>query len=261
MGQFPNAKIRKTGIQSIIYQHEEWDSDPVRGQVVRFYYEGVGPDACAAWYNVYRSQNIACSLRRSGVRSQLTATVSGNQLNDAAEHNWQLLNNAAQRSIFKSPLAINLEAGSPGSLAFIRATYDDLVQQDATTAQDAVNALPADDIKVMLNYLLQGTTHFDVSQPVLKYSGSISNFYLGDVPTSDGSMVVIWPTATLLHTFAIPPFESRRISSLAQPFTIARYQWGWLQMGSTIITDAQNRKTISTEWVYDQWSTDFYDVA
>ena len=258
MGQFANAKVRKTGRTGIIFTGDEWDTDPVRGQVWRLHYESAGPEGCTAWYNVFKGQNSAASLRRSGVKSQLTATVSGSQLLDERADNWQLLNNVVQRSIFKSPLALSLTSGD---LAFVRATYNDLTEQDADSAQAAFDAMPDGGVKTMLGYLLQGTTHFDVSQPVLKYSGSISNFYLGTVQTSDADMIKIWTPNSLLTTFAIPPFESQRISSYVAPSAPPNYTFGWLQLGSTIITDSHNRKNLSTEWILDNWSSDFYEVV
>lgn len=258
--------IRATGDPGMIGQPIEIEYDPVRGVILHESWEGVGDNpAMASWAQIFFREKIGFRWKRSGHISRFEINYSGDagqaSVGDSAQANWQLLGNIVQRSIYKSPFAMAIEAGDPGALAFIRSTYSTLIEEDAESAQTAVNALPAGDIKVMLNYLLQGTTHFDVCQPVLKYSGSISNFYLGDVATSDTAMLNIWLTADLLSAFAIPPFESRRISQFVAPAAVPRYQWGWLQLGTTLTTDAQNRKSVSTEWVLDQWSTDFYAIA
>src|SRR5437016_8857510 len=100
------AILRAVG-NLITRQPYEHDFDPVRGQTTTETFESVG-DNLGGYADMYARNRVAYHWRR-GARSTIRATFSGaNTGPDAAQDNWQLLNNVIQRSIFKAPFALVL---------------------------------------------------------------------------------------------------------------------------------------------------------
>lgn len=245
------------GTLSPIRQPYEIDFDPVRGLVVNESFEGAG-DGLGGLANTYLNRNVAFRWKRGATRSSIVATYSGGQngLPDNSQANWQLLANEIQKSIYEHPIALAVEDAFPGTLDIVRRDFD-LLSQGEPVGSPAPNAGAVDNYNTLISLLRRGTTHFALGQYVLKRTYSVSNYYVGDLP-GEGYVECLITTAELLSGLPIPPVISRSISSIPTPYSHAGYLWSWRQLPTTIVTNAQNRADVSTEWWFEEWSTDLY---
>jgi hypothetical protein len=58
--------------------------------------------------------------------------------------------------------------------------------------------------------------------------------------------------------FDTPAPIHTKLASIPIPAAHEGYEWSWRQLPSQMITTAHNRVEVSTEWWWEQWSTDLY---
>lgn len=254
-----NAIIRSTNISF----------DPVRGLILERDFESAG-DNLAGVAAQLRLQRVAHTWNRNKHHSSLRATYSGGQdgLPDESQVNWQLFANELQKDIFLSTFADRGVAIYEHLLTDVRRAKsfkddDGPNSPDAAAIRTHIASTPA--IAPALTYydkllhsLDHGQTSFGTIQWVLKFSGTISNFYNGAVPGQSGAGTVYFPSTIL--GFALPNPIRNMIETIEAPDSVSGFTWGWRQLGSTATTTAHNRVEISTEWWLDLWNNNYYPV-
>lgn len=253
-------KPRITGGTGIIKKPAEINYDPSRGITYTQPWECAG-DNLGGLANVLIGQGTAFRWVRGGARSELTANASGAQagLPDNAALNWQLLCNEVQKDVMESPLAMNLEASYPGSLVKVAHRYQTRTSGDPDDAADNPTAGSEVSYGELLDMLIHKQTHFATGQFVLRRTYSISNFYAGNLPGDELAERVLSTQEVL--TLGMPPVYSQKISSIVSPYIAPGYIWGWRQLPSTMVTAANNRVEVNTEWWLDSWRLSLYPAA
>ncbi len=110
----------------------------------------------------------------------------------------------------------------------------------------------------------RGSTDYQRQQYVLRHTTNVSNRWQTNV--SDFNVDYIYSTGSLLSECQntglwILPLPARlafKIGQIPVPQFRDNYFWGWKKGASTETTAANNRIDISTEFVLEQWSVDYY---
>lgn len=253
------------GSRNAVIRSTQVNFDPVRGLIMETEYESAG-DNLAGVAAILRNQNVSHTWNKNGHHSTLRATFSGGQggLPDAQQINWQLFANEIQKDIFQSQFALDGLAIYDGLLADVRqskALIDDegFESAEAAAIRAAVPSGAVSYYDSLLNSLLIGQTSFATIQWVLKFSGCISNFYTGSVPSQAGANK-IFTTSDILD-FGLPVPIANMIDTIEAPSSVSGFTWGWRQLGGTATTNAHNRVELSTEWWLDLWNNTFYPNA
>jgi hypothetical protein len=180
-------------------------------------------------------------------------------LPNAAQPNWQLLGNEVQKSIFESGICLAGLAAFPSLIADINKGFGLVQSGDSageTTFRNTLNSSEQPYYDALVGFLKRGQTHFAQGQYVLKRSLTISNFFNGTLP-GDGNVEALLGMGTVLN-LGMPQVIATKLNSIPIPAAHSGYAWSWRQLPSQMVTTAQNRVEVSTEWWFEEWSTLLY---
>ncbi len=238
----------------------EIDFDPVRGMVVTEHFEGSGDNLTAL--NQYCVRNrIAFRHSYNSVKSSLVRTFSGAQAGfyDAPQINWELVGNEIQKSIFEHPVTLNALVTYPNLVKHVRTGYAMLEQGDFDFEFDfraeQLDVGEEETYQTLIDLMQRGQTHYSTGQYVLRRSYTVSNFYNGEIPSGGYQGVV--DTGSIINS-TMPPVMVTMLQSIPVPANHDHYRWGWRALPSRMVTTAQNRVEISTEWWFEEWSNILY---
>ncbi len=260
-------RIIAVGKRGPIRRPVEISYDPTRGQIITARWESLGQDL-AGVANTYANNRIAFNWTNSPHKSVLVAQASAAQLGypERIVDTWQILANEIQKDLKEFPPVLAMEAAYPGTLGYITRDVD-LYNQGKPPGTPAIPAGANPTAGKLFNLLIRGTTHFPVSQYVLKHSTNVSNAYAQNV--ADVNVGKVYTTAALLKevqdknswVFPLPGRMAFKITNIPAPAAVTDYQWGFRKLASTETTTADNRIEISTEYWLEQWSTFLYAVV
>lgn len=239
--------------------------DPSRGRVVTEEYESAG-DNLGGMAALCEKRRIAYQLRASPIHSKLTLTATGEYAGTPifTADTWQLVANEMQNDIKQHPDYIALSPSQRqavvAALANIESGDPDLAV-NLTTFKDVYGPEAFD----FLSLQIRGTTHYPVSQYVLRHTANVWNGFVG--LTDDDGAGEIYSTAQLVAevstgwTFNCPPRLIAKIQSVGKSGTPHDgYVFGWLKKASTENTSANNRIDISSEYWFFEWSKRLYPL-
>lgn len=238
------------------------DFDPVRGLVVVEEWHGPGANCLLGKANWAINNRVGFRWKRAGI-STMTLTYSGGQngLSDIAQTNYELLGNEIQKSIYESGIALAGLAAWPNLIRDVKLGWNAIESGEPETEQALYDSMAADEktyYDTLIGFLMRGQTHFAQGQYVLKRSISVSNFYTGSAG-GEGNVERLVSTGTLLGWCSdMPPFIAAKINTIPGGSAHTNYAWSWRQLPSRIVTGAQNRCELSTEWWFEEWSTLLY---
>jgi hypothetical protein len=242
----------------------EVDFDPVRGLVMTQKFVGGGLRSLEGLFQGFYTAGIACRWK-PGVKSELSAHLSGGQgsVPDDLQTNWQLMGNEIQKSIFFSPMAIEVEVEFPGTLDKVRRDFDRLSQgQKAGTPAPAAGAM--DTYNELLGLLRLGQSTFATAQYVLRRTVTVSKTFrngASQLLPLEGEVGNVIPHVTILTDFGLPYALAQLAAGIPIAGAHAGFNVGWRQLPSTATTGAQNRVEVSTEWWLDEWRATLYPAA
>lgn len=251
------AEIRATGTTEPVRQADELTYDPQRGYSRTIRYECVGENLFGT-ANQLAALGYNYNLTSSGAKSVLIAT-SGAATDGQPEvttDTWQILANEIQKDIREHPL---FRAVSEADLQRIQSCLSTGITPQPAFVDANANTL--------FTHLVRGTTHYALSQYVLKHTTNVSNGYSANV--ADSNIERIYSSAQLiaeaqngtLWAYPMPGRLAYKINSIAAPTIRPGYMWGWRKLASTETTTAGNRIEISTEYWLEQWSLSLYSQA
>jgi hypothetical protein len=260
-------RIRVNGRLGPVAKAPKIEFDPQRGQVIvqEFQCAGAG---LAGHAQIFAQLRIPYSWDLSPHVSKLVARASGAAagIPEITVDTWQILCNELQKDILECSAALTVEAAYPGTLGYIRRDID-LYNQGKNPANPRPAAGAQPTYNALLDLMKRGTTHFGVSQYVLKHTTTVSNYYSKNV--ADTNIGKVYTTAQLLTettsaaawAYPLPARLKYKIQNLEAPPVQTNYLWGWRKLGSTESTAAHSRIEISTEYWLEQWSTILYPAA
>jgi len=250
------------GTKLPIEQQTDISYDPQRGTSIRTRYESAG-DNLVATAEALAAGQIAYELTRSKFKSSLIASQTDNATGDS----WEIQANEIQKDVYEHWRCLAIEENWPGTLMRIRRDIEYLARGEAVGSPAPEAAAMAAGGTALMSLLTRGTTHYSISQYVLKHTTSVANTY--DVNISDVNVECIYTTSQLLYectlrrswVFPLPRRLVFKIQRLPAPVARAGYLWGWRKLPSTESNAARNRINITTEYWLEQWSTFLYDPA
>lgn len=245
-------------------QWSERDFDPQRGFIYRYFFKGASQFLMQGLQADYVRNGIACRIHYE----KDTATLD---VEDSTQANpidiWQIIGNEEQRDALSHPELLDILTDDQISdvrneLGFVPATTpNDLLNMLVATGLDATDAAT-----VARFYALQrrGQTDYRRQQYVLRHTTNAPSGYAVNV--ADVGVDHIYTVAQLLtevqnSNLWVVPLPNRlafKISNIPVPIAQPNYLWGWLKGASTETSAANNRIEIQTEYVLEQWSTDYY---
>jgi hypothetical protein len=115
-----------------------------------------------------------------------------------------------------------------------------------------------------------GTTHYAVSQFVLKHTTNVSDRYQTNV--SDKNVEKLYTFDQLIAEASdaslwVNPIPGRLKAKLLSikanytPTAVDGYSWGWRKLASTERSNAKGRIDIQTEYWLEQWSSTLYEAV
>ena len=240
-----------------------WDSS--RGFVHRSNYHGVSQDNMRILQDGYIAAGIASVLdyTQDGCARLDVEDSTQSYLIDT----WQILGNEEGRDGLNHPgLTLALTAASLNAPKIIAAARQHLENNDDPTTLFGTGGdfygSPAI-LRRFYELQVRGSTEYRHGQYVLRHTTNAPNRYSANI--SDFGVDQIYTPAELISecsdggawVYPLPSRLAYKISNIAVPTYQANYLWGWLKGASTETTAANNRIEISTEFICEQWSTDY----
>lgn len=203
-----------------------------------------------------------------GPKSVLVASASGADAGqpEVTTDTWQILANEIQKDVKEHPTFLAMEESFPGTIGYVVDDVDRYNQrQPAGTPAPAAGA--AATAALLFNLLVRGTTHYALSQYVLRHTTNVSNRYAANV--ADTNIERVYTTDQLLTeaqsanfwSFPLPGRMGYKISNIGAPTARTGYLWGWRKLASTETTSANNRVEITTEYWLEQWPLVLYPAG
>src|ERR1039458_3863420 len=258
------SRVIGVGNFGAISQPTQVDFDPIRGMVTTKEWVGIGPDSLVTLATLLLNNGVAYRLHR-GLVSTLVATYSGGQdgTADKAQPSWQLLGNEIQKHVYETGIALSGLGAYPDLLADVDEAYKAYLAKDSDTVQSISIEIPTgaagQAFEWLMGRLIRGQTNYALGQYVLRRTLSLSNFYTGEIP-GEGLAEHLISMGGILD-YDMPPVMSQKISSIPILEAHTGYAWTWRQLPSQMVTGAQNRVEVSTEWWWDEWDTVLYQRA
>lgn len=252
-------------------QNEGYNYDPSRGWIHNLDFYGQGATEIANLQTYYAAMGMAAQLvylqggnARLDVSDATISTINGiSGLTDV----WQIVGNEESRDGLSHP-ALILALGSTASnviAAMRKALAEDITTTDAFATGGPLHGV-ANSATVQRFYELQtrGLTEYRHGQYVLRHTTNAPNRWGQNV--ADYGIDCIYTTAELLSecedgglwTYPIPGRLAFKIGNIVSPVYQSGYLFGWLKGASTETTEVNNRVSITTEFILEQWSTDYY---
>lgn len=247
-------------------QAETWDFDPARGYAHRLDYKGASQAQMLALQQDYVRAGIACRLAyHQGDTSSLSVEDSTQQF---TLDSWQMMANEESRDGLGHPsLTSALANGGYDVEVILQKTREHLANNESPQTLFAAGGdffgAPAI-LQRFYRLQFRGATEYRRVQYVLRHTTNAPNRWSRNI--SDIGKDCIYTEAQLLTEvqsaslwiYPLPYRLAYKIAAIPAPTAQANYLWGWLKDGSTETTAANNRIEITTEYVLEQWSTDYY---
>lgn len=181
---------------------------------------------------------------------------------------WELLGNDVQKDLYEHPKSIALGdsvlATIKSAVSTVTSASPDTAIATFNTSETAVNeaasAAGVDNQYAvdLFGLIVKGTTHFSVSEFVLRHTQSVSNTYQTQFALND--IEKIYTTAQLQLEATIPTTIVFDIASISPPADKPKYQFGWLKRSPQIQVVAGFKIQVTQEYWLDQWSTVIYNL-
>lgn len=246
----------------------QYDFVPFRGWQTTWTYQST--------YPILAAKAIQFQVGSPGAKQNITRVdgpiwklvVIFDFLNDGVSvevpiNTWELLGNDVQKDLYEHPttLALGINTISAVKVAVQSVSSSSPGQEQAakTTAVANLRAVAgpnADVAEELFNLIIKGTTHFYVSEFVLRHTQTVSNTYQTQFALND--IEYIYTTDQLQLEAAIPTNIVFDIASIAEPAAKDGYLWGWLKRSPQISIVAGAKVQVTQEYWLDQWSTYAY---
>ncbi len=248
-----------------IRQELAYDYDPQNGFVFKQRFAGAGLPEMISLSNQFAAAGVRYELNYTGGVAHLHVEDSSAQV---PIDTWTVAQNEISKSALDNPLI--KAACFPDDLITIAKMQTGEIGYD-----EALAALIDDTDNVtrrLIDAIKLGSTDFAMSGTALRHTTNVGNRFAANV--SDFNMDAIYTTSLMLSETTDPaswiyPLPGRlvyKMQTIANDFitrygTHTGYLWGWLKRGSTEGSTANNRVNITTEYWFDEWSTDRYSIA
>lgn len=263
----PRPKVN--GTLSPIRQPDSYSFDPTRGLTRTIGYECADPNGLFPIAAGFQALRYSFTHTPGGEKSKIIATASGPDSGqpEVTTDTWQLVGNEIQKDAKEHPTIIALELAHPGAIGYIT-RFVDLYFQNKTPTETFPGGTAPDSAIALAQLLIRGTTHYCLSQYVLKHTTNVSNTYAQNV--ADFNIDKVYTTEQLLSEtqngaswiYPLPARLAYKIDNLVANPTLTGYTWGWMKKASTETTSAGNRIEINTEYWLEQWNTSLlYQLA
>jgi hypothetical protein len=249
-------------------QSEEFDFDPTRGFLHRLHFRG------ASWNNMTALQQ---DFVRAGISCRLVANQGDTatlEVFDSTQQytidSWEIVVNEEGRDGLSHPGLINaLTTASLDADKIIASARQHLQDNDDPKALfepggdfDGAPAI----LKRFYSLQVRGSTEYRRAQYCLRHRTNAPNRWAANI--ADYGIDDIYTYAQLLAevqnsglwVFPLPSRLAYKIGRIPVPTFQPNYLWGWLKSASTETAAPNNRIEITTEYVLEQWSTDYYPV-
>lgn len=239
-----------------------YDYDPTRGYLVREEFEGASQALMLVYQRDCVRAGIACRL----VFERDMATL---ELEDSTQQytldNWQILANEESRDGLSHPTVLSLATDE--QIALIRGHLEANDSPDTAFADPDLAGLAGGPVQRFYALQQRGSENYRRSHYVIRHTTNAPNRWAVNV--ADVNVGMIYTPAQLFTEVQDPflwiyPMPARlvfKLASIPAPTFQANYLWGWLKGAATETTAANNRIDIVTEYVLEQWSTDYYEPA
>lgn len=176
---------------------------------------------------------------------------------------WELLGNDVQKSIYEHPttLALGIDTITAVKVAIQSVSAASPGEEQAAKAAAIANirkvaGANGDVAEELFTLIYKETTHFSVSEFVLRHTQTVSNSYLSQF--SLDSIEYLYTTEQLIAESSIPSSVVFDLSSIAEPAEKPGYLWTWLKRSPQIQFVAGAKIQVTQEYWLDQWSTYLY---
>jgi hypothetical protein len=260
-------ELRINGTLSPVPQAPEYDFSPQGGLVVTQRWESAG-DNLRGLFAGYTALRVASNMIPSKGRSVLVARASGPLAGEpeTTTDTWQIMANEIQKDVKEHPTFLAMEELFPGTIGYVVRDVDRYNQglgPDTPAPPPGAAATAA----LLFGLLVRGTTHYALSQYVLRHTTNVSNQYAANV--ADTNIERTYTTAQLLAeaqnvnswAYPLPGRMTYKITNIAAPALHSGYLWGWRKLASTETTSANMRIEITTEYWLEQWPLVLYPIA
>lgn len=241
--------------------------DPTSGWIYEFNYEGVSEPEMEALQNFYVQGGCTCVLHyRRGISTLFVEDATQQFTLD----NWEVVGNEESRDVLSHPFVVRIATND--QISNIRKAVDEFSVSDTiapiftNSIFDSLSAGNKTFLGRIVGLMLRGTTDYRRGLYVLRHTTNAPSRWQSNI--SDFGVDSIYTTSQLLSEVQnsglwINPMPGRlvyKIGVIPVPTFIPFYQWGWLKCGATETTSANNRITISTDYILEQWTTDLYSL-
>lgn len=173
---------------------------------------------------------------------------------------WELLGNDVQKDLYEHPTTLALGVDTIAAIkSAVQSVNSASPGSEQAAKTDAVNHLRttsganADVAEELFNLIIKGTTHYAVSEFVLRHTQTVSNSYTTQFALNN--IEYLYTTAQLIAEASIPTGIVFDISEIAQPSDKPGYLWSWLKRSPQIIVSAGSKVQMTQEYWLDLWST------
>ncbi len=247
---------------------KQYDFVPFRGWQTTWTYQST--------YPILSALALGFQVSSPGARQSITRVdgpiwrlvVIFDFLNDGVSvevpiNTWELLGNDVQKDLYEHPttLALGIDTISAVKVAVqsVNSSSPGQEQSAKTTAVENLRSVAganADVAEELFNLIIKGTTHYSVSEFVLRHTQTVSNTYQTQFALNN--IEYIYTTDQLQSEAEIPSTIVFDIASIAEPSEKTGYLWGWLKRSPQISVVAGAKIQVTQEYWLDQWSTYAY---
>lgn len=246
------------------------DYDPVKGETLAEVFEGT-LEACFSKAIAVRNQrpDLAFNLESADGplwRITVRSPDFGSDPGLSSVDTWELLGNDIQKDIYEAPFTLNIDTGQ---LDIVREAMSE--EQTVADVQEDLD----DEALLLLVLLKKGTTHFQVSQYVLRYTQLVSSKSQVRASFSNVERVYVVTNAAGQAAFAtligLPPELLFSLEQIPVPVIVNSassvllnteiYHTGWMKKTPTVSQVSGNRFQITQEYWLDYWVKALYPAA
>lgn len=253
--------VIKRGDPTPFLQDLVYEFDPQRGHITRLFLRGASQTLMSNLRQDYVRNGIACRLTyHQGDTASLETEDSTQQY---TLDTWQIVGNEESRDGLSHPTVLALCSDDQIALIRQHLNNEDKSSDVFDTGGD-LNALQGTAIPRFYSLQQRGSTEYRHGQYVLRHvtnapsrwNSNIADFGVDQIYTPAQLLTEVQDSG--LWIYPLPARLAYKIGHIPIPTFQAGYQWGWLKGASTETTAANNRIEIATEYVLEQWSTDYY---
>lgn len=240
--------------------------DPKNGRKVHTPFMASSVDSLLNHAEELEEKKIGYTIESDGVKAWMS--IDNAPTDESKEETpidtWEMPGNEIHKALFEHPRCLAIEAASPGILGVIQNKYN--LYQNGEGADDVFSAGEPEvntEARLIYGLMIRGTTHFAVSQYVLRHVQTISQQFSQNIVDEDVGK--IYTTAKLItecEEFDIPlyPRLKAKIQAIEEPDAEDGYLWGWRKLPATEALASDNKIAITNEYWLEQWSTFLYEA-